>query len=390
MYTNPNRTELHHEFLSISGLNSFICNVSSPRSCMDFSHFSAHLALLKPDEKLVKSGVEYEFGKYINDVRVDENCVVKGVIPRYREYGITPPSVTVLVEYEKNEKIVLDFIEVPTHRSQHSFFGYLLEPTDILSNINYGTSLHEGDILAKAASYGREGSYDYGLNANTVFMSHPSVSDDGIAISRSFAERAKFTSISKRVININKNTIPLNVYGDDKTYRMIPDIGERVRKDGMLCATRDRNDWFSIYDLNDKNLSEVDVIFDVPTYVNVDSVVVDIQVVRGNAKSEFSAKMTDQLDRYASMLTNYYHRVIDTFEKLLAEKKALYGDADVIRLSPRLHRYITDCYVKHNASTNKKYSICHRKLPIDQYRVEITTMNVITPNLGYKLTDLHA
>lgn len=357
---------------------------------MDAHHFSAHIPLIKPDECLIKSGIEYELGKYVNDVRVDENCIVKAVIPRYREYGVKPPSHTVLVEYEKNGKIYIDIIEAPSYRSTHSFFGHTLEPTDILTNVSYNSPLTKGDILAKTASYGREGSYDYGLNANTVFMSHPSVSDDGIVISESFAKRAEFTSISKRVINISKNTIPLNLYGDKSTYKFLPEIGESLRPDGLLCAIRERNDWFSVFDLNDANLMQEDPNFDILTYTNVDSVVLDISVIKGNSKPEFSSKMTEQLDMYAAMLNNYHFRVIDAFEKILAEKKVLYGDSEDIKLTPRLHRYITDCYVKYNASSNRKYSLSYRKLPVDQYRIEVTTMSVIRPNLGYKLTDKDA
>lgn len=390
------RTEIKPEFLGMAAINPFISNVSSPRAVMDASHFAAHVPLLVPDERLIKSGIEYELGKYINDVRAEENCVVKAVVPRYKEYGITPPSSSIFVEYEKDYndgkgvQLVIDVIDIPTHRSNHGFFGYDLHPTEALSNMEFGTAIHKDTLLAKTNSYGREGSYDYGLNANVAFMSHPSVAEDGFVISESFANRAAFTSITKRVININKNTIPLNLYGKDGNYRFIPDIGEKVRPDGLLCALRERNDWFSVYDMNDKNLNEVDVIFDNLTYVNVDSTVIDINVIKGNSKPEFSTKMTEQLDMYADMLINYYSRVVAKFEQLLAEKKSLYGSLDNVRLSPRTHRFITDSYVKLNASTNRKNTICYRKLAIDQCRVEIITRNVLIPTLGYKLTDMHA
>lgn len=388
--TESKRTEVKPEFLSLSAINNFPSSGSSPRMVMDASHLAAHIPLLRPDERILKSGTDYEMGKYVDDVKSDENCVVKAVIPRYREYGITPPEHVIFTEFEKNGEIYLDYIDVPMYKTNHSVFGFPLRPTEKLLNIDYNSTLSEGDILAKTDSYGPEGSYDFGLNANVVLMSHPSVSDDGIVISESFAKRAQFTSISKKVININKNTIPLNIYGDETTFKFIPDIGQSVRPDGMLCATRQRNDWFSVYDLHDRNLREVDVTFDDPIYVNMDSVVIDVKVIKGSGKQEFSNRMVQQLDHYASMLANFHAKVIEAYERLMAEKKALYGSVDEIRLTPKMHRFITDCYVKHQATGNRKYSLSYRKLPIDQYRIEITTMNVITPNLGYKLTSLHA
>ena len=76
------KTEIKAEFIGTAAINSFIANTSSPRAVMDFSHFSAHLPLLTPDEKVVKSGIEYELGKYINDVRSDHDYVIKAIIPR--------------------------------------------------------------------------------------------------------------------------------------------------------------------------------------------------------------------------------------------------------------------------------------------------------------------
>lgn len=384
------RTEVKLEFIGTAGVNSFIANTSSPRAVMDFSHFSARVPLISPDERLIKSGIEYELGKYLDDVRVDNNCIVKGVVPRFKEYGYEPPSYTLFTEFERDGKLFIDVIEVPTYRSNHSFFGFQLHPTEALNNLEYGSILEEGTQLAKTASYGREGSMNFGLNANVAIMSHPSVADDGFVISESFAKRAASTSITKRIINVSKNTILLNLNGDEKHFKFLPDIGEKVRADGLLCATRERNDWFSISDMSDRSLNELDVIFDTSTYVNVDSVVLDIKVIRGNSKPEFSAKMTEQLDHYTDMLLNYYSLVTSKFEQLLAEKKALYGGLDSVRLTPRTHRFITDSYVKLNAATNRKNTISYRKLPIDQYRIEVTTMSTVIPNLGHKLTDIHA
>lgn len=385
------RTEIKPELVGMSSVNNWVKNTSSPRLAMDFSHFASHLPLHAPDERLVKSGIEYELGDTINDVRIDENCIVKAVVSRYGGYGMTPPAHTVLVEYEQDGNIYIDMIDAVTYKSQHNFFGYPLEPTAALQDVSFNSPLNKGDVLCKTASLGDEGSYKYGLNANVVFMSHPSVSDDGFVISESFAKRAAFPVITKRVININRNTIPVNVNGTEEVFKFIPDIGEKVRADGLLCAVRERNDWFSVADLSTRGLSEPDMTFDTLTYTNQDSVVIDVIVTRGNYnKSEFPAGITGQLDDYAAKLTSYYETVIKKYEEIMHEKKSLYGHTDDIRLTPRMHRFITDCYIKVSAVNNPKIKLCYRKLPIDQYRVEIVTMSILQPNLGYKLSDLHA
>ncbi len=385
------RTELKPEFLSVAAVNSFVANNSSSRVVMDNSHISSRPSLVSPDEKVIKSGTEYELGKYINDCRVERDCVVKAVVHKYQEAGIAPPVSLLIVEYEEDGSIVLDMIEVNTYKSNHGFFGYDLEYTDDMHSINYNTVLPEGTLLAKTASYGREGSYDFGLNVNMAFMSNPSsVANDGVVVSESFCERAKFTNYTKSVINIDAKTIPLNLNGDNSTFRFIPDIGEAVSHDGLLCGTRDRNDWFAAVDLSDRNLQEFDDIFDIATYVPVDSVVVDINVIKGcGNKPEFSSKMTEQLDRYAEMNIAFYTSFLSKLNNILNEKKTMYGKAGAVRYSPRLSRFVTDSTIRVESYNTGKTKLSYRKLPITQYRVEVITRSVVKPDLGFKLAGLH-
>jgi len=390
-YDRSRRTEIRHEFLGASADNSFIANVSSPRGVMHSSHFAGHLSLLNPESRMIVSGIEYELGKTINDVRVDNDCIVKGVLPMYQGAGKESPTTLVFVEFMRDDQLFLDYIEVPVYRSQHNYFGYQLTQTEIMADLSYNAPLSKGEILAKTNSYGREGDYMAGLNAQTIFMSHPSVAEDGVVISQSFARRAASESYLKRVINITRNTIPLNINGRDGVYRFLPDIGEKVREDGLLCATRDRNDWFSVSDMNDINLSEEDPTFDSLTYVNPHSEVVSITVLKGNnGKTEFSPHITAQLDHYAAMLINYYQQVLRIYENIMAEKKSMYGSVAGVRMTPRLSRFMTDCAIKVEMSVNPRNKMSYRKVPIDQYRIEIITKSMVVPNLGHKLSDYHA
>jgi len=310
---------------------------------MDFSHFSAHLPLSTPDERIVKSGIEYELGKYINDIRIDRDSVVKGFVARYPNISSEIKcGGTLFLEYEEDGFVFIDCIEIEEYKSSHTFFGYKLTETPEFTSLAYNAPIKQGTVLAKADSYGEDGSYKYGLNANVALMSHPSVSEDGYVISESFAKRAKFTSILKRTINVTKEDILVNLYGNKDTFKFIPDIGESVREDGLLCATRKRNDFFSVSDLNNSNLCSVDFIFDNLTYVNTNSKVIDIKVVKGNysrkAEQEVSSPLNMQLDYYANLLTNYYTRIVNTYEDIMKEKKAMYGESGIVRLTPRLHR----------------------------------------------------
>lgn len=386
------KTELKLEFLSMAGINPFCSTVSSPRMVMDASHTAQRPSLISPDEPVIKTGIEFELGKYINDVRAEHDYTVKAVIPKYKEYGVeNPPVYTVIAEYEEDGQLFIDYIDVDTYRSTHGFFGYTLTPTDAFNDLSYNSVIPKNTVLAKTASLSDDGTYMYGLNPNVAFMSHPSVAEDGIVISESFAEKSKFTSISKRTINITKDLIPLNAFGDENIFKFIPNIGEKVREDGLLCAVRHRNDWFSVSDMSDRNLREIDATFDTSTYVTPGSVVIDVKVIRGNySKSEYTSKMTAQLDMYAEMFVNYNRNIVIKFDQLMNEKKALYGSHDAVRLTPRMSQLVKNAMITVSSAENGKYKLSYRKLPIDQYRIEVTVLTIIKPDHGYKFTDISA
>lgn len=390
MSIETKRTELKPEFLGVAGVNSFAPFCSSPRMVMDFSHISSRVSLVNPDTKFLLTGVERELGKYINDVRTEHDLIIKARIPKRMDLGELNPETLLLVEYERNGELWLDMIEIPNHKSTHGFFGYSLTPTEELENIHFNSAVARDTVLAKTDSLADDGNYMFGVNANVAMMSHPSVAEDGFVVSESFLDKMKFTSVTKRVIYLTKDNLPINLYGDENKFKMIPDIGEPVRPDGLLCGIRDRNDWFSVADLNNEGISEIDQTFDTPIYVPKDSIVIDVNVVRGNyQKSEYVEAMTEQLDEYAETHIRYCSNIVKMYNDILKEHRNKYGPDFKARQSPRLRRFVTDCMIMVD-SVNSRNKLCHRRVNIDQYRVEVTCMSVIRPNLGFKLTDIHA
>ncbi len=395
MFT-PTR-EIKPEFLGITACNPFAAMNSSPRLVMFFNHFSQRPSLLTPDSKIVKTGIEFELAKYINDIRAENDYIVKAIIPRYFNSGFNVlSSMILIVEYEKvvngQPKLVIDYVEVPYYSSQHSVFGAKLTPTDYLQNIQINQEIPKDTILATTESYKSDASYGYGVNANVAFMSIPEVSEDAFVVSRSFLKRIQMRVVESRTIFIDKDTIPLNLYGDDTNYKFMPDIGEDVKPNGLLCATRPRNDWFSVGDLSNTSLKEHDPVFDTSTYVKTHSRVIDIKVTKANyKKNEFTDKVTEQLDHYALLLNTFNQAVVNQVNGLMESKKHMYKTVEHVELSPRLHRFMTDIMIQlESAQANSKTKLTYRKLPINQYKIDIVTESILLPDMGFKLACCHA
>lgn len=383
------RTEAKMEFLGTAAINPLVTHVSSPRAVMDANHTAQHLPLINPEEVIVKSGIEYELGKDINHAVTEHDCTVKAIIPKFRNGELNTETI-LLIEYERNGRDYLDFMEIQEYMSTHNMFGYKLKATEDFHGLYYNASIPKDTVLGAAGSYGTDGSYDFTVNANVVFMSHPSVAEDGFAVSDEFMQRLKYNMVTKRTINITKNLIPLNINGDEDFFKFLPDIGEAVRADGLLCAYREGNEWLSVVDMSDESLCELDSTFDTSVYVPTNSIVVDINITRGNYnKPEHSSAITRQLDFYAEAQINYYKEIVDRYNKVVAENVVRFGNDETIRQTPRLRRFIADCMAKINATSGKQ-KLCYRKLPIDQYRIEVTVCSTKTPTYGNKLTDYAA
>lgn len=386
-------SELKPEFLGIAAINSFIANTSSPRGIMLNAHFNSHLPLLHPESRLIKSGAEYELDKFINDCRIDEDCIVKAIIPRYGgNTGVKQvPEHLLIVEFEKNGQLYLDCIEVQTYKSHHTHFGYPLEPTDEFKSLHFNKELKKGTILSQARSHMKNGDYAYGVNANVALMSHPSVSEDGYVISRSFCDKLTSTSYLRRTIYLDKNLIPLNLYGDNERYKAIPDIGEKVMPNGALCALRKRNNWFTITDFSNNGLADIDPNFDTMMYVNPHSEVVDIKVIKNNFyKTDYNSDMNSQLDFYANLLIMYYKNFLSAYEQIRGEKKKLYNAENFVKLTPRMHAMLMEAYTITQSTQINKIKLCYRKVNIDHYKIDIVTRSDIRLNIGHKIVDTHA
>lgn len=385
------KSEIKLEFVGASGNNPFIANVSSPRAVMDSNHMAQTLSLLTPNENIVKVGIEYELGKYINDKKTRYDSVVKAVIEKYPFQKKYNPTYAVFLEYEKDGYLHLDLEIINNHEATHGVFGYETRPTKELMEAGYNGAIPADTNLTRTRTLSDNGSYMYGRAANVVFMSHPSVAEDGIVISKSFAEKCSFLSVTSRTINIDKSKIPLNLYGDEDTYKCIPDIGQRVRPDGLLNAYREHNEWFSVSDMLDKNLREFDPVFDIATYVGTDSEIVDIEVLScGSDRTGIPPKLVEQLDRYSDALIGYYDRVVKAYKQITSERRRMMTNFEDYKITPRLARFITDAMILVEADDKGRIKLNHKKTPINGYRIDIKTKEKMSLNMGYKLTSVNA
>lgn len=389
--------ELSLEIAGVHGLNFAFTNNSSARSVMFASHFSQRLVIEKSTEKLIQTGLEYEFSKYTFNIKMPVDGTILKLIDRYPK-GMGMDAINenpeTLVIFENKETKEVGCFSIPNFQSYHQYFGFKYKfNKENLRLLIPGQFIKKDTIFADSPSVSENGGFNYGVSLNTAFMSHPAVSEDGILISEGALDKLAFSVFETRVVEFGTKNYPLNLYGNMENYKPFPDIGETIRDDGVLMMIRKLEDTLAPVDLSIFDTMEPDFIFDTAYYVRgPKGKIVDIKVIRDtNVNNPLPENMVKHINKYVRGQKNYYQEIIKTEEDLRRQNKQKFG-VDTLVLAPNLHRLVTEGYVltgkkSGNSKNTQKLSLIYRKTPICEYRVTFTIEYRIRPNEGFKITD---
>lgn len=399
--------EIRPEFLAIHALNPGVLHNSPSRSVMMTQHLPQHLVISGSEPPNPMSGLEYELGKYTFATRMPENGKIVEVIKRYAiSAGANSvkgqPEITVIYQKVSGE---LDVFHIKQWSSYHQYFGYPNKASSALNNqLRPGAHIPKDTIFADTPANMEDGSYTFGLNAETAFMDVPGVAEDGMIISESVRKRFAIKTYEVREVSMGSNNFPINLNGDDKDYKIFQDIGEYIRYDGLLMVTRPYQQRMSIVGMGPKELRTVDHVFDKKTYSRETSLrnrgemtsikpgkIVDIQVIRNNDQTRhLPPTMTGQLDRYAKALKQYYQEILAVETRKIIENRKMGGDGRVM-MSPELQSLLVKARAITGQTGNRfqgNIGLQYRRTSLDEYTVTFVIEHEMIPNLGWKLTGM--
>lgn len=391
----PNKEILHSEHLGIHAVSPFIVNSSSPRNVMFSGHMSQRLVIEGCDEEIIQTGVSRELGKYTFSVTMPVNGNIIKVIEKYpknasiNSLAFNPETIII---YENDDTKEIDYIRIPYYNSLSQFFGYKYNINeDAVNLIRHGNFIPKGTIFADSPAVKENGGYAYGVNLNTAFMSLSSVSNDGMAIADDVLDKLKFNVYETRIIQFGTNCFPLNIHGTKYKYQPFPEIGDKIRDDGILAILRDYEQDTVPANFNLYSTMEPDMMFDVPTYVRGGGGrIVDIEVIgNNNPNKNLPEAMREQVVKYQNAYLRFCREIIATDKKIRENRKKAYGVTDV-KLSHKFHNLVTECLAITNYNEDKydqRLLFQYKKSSTDEYRVKFVIEYTITPALGYKLTD---
>lgn len=390
------------EMVPISGLNPFFHEVSPARQVMFTGNLAQANVLDGRTRKRIQSGLEREISKATFKHVFDRDSVVLAVIPRFsslmhgENFAINPVDVIVFEDYETRQ---LDVIELTRFHVMHQHYGFRFDiDEDVYSQLTPKARIKAGTVVARSPAVTEDGDYMYGLEAVVCPISDPGVIEDGLVISESFAKRLRTTGYETRTITCGRNHYLINAYGNADTYKPLPDIGDKIHSNGLICAARPYHPLYDSIYMSRKKLFKPVYGLDTCTYGVPDATVVDIKVLHNNRlpNPRVPAAMSEQLRKYYEADKRFY---IDLIRTCLRRQGHVLSESSNLssRLWSMLYDGIALCgedLVEENLWPADDIQALRTRLQyrgeiLDEFRIEITFEYKTAMGEGPKGTDVH-
>lgn len=379
------KNEHSPDLLGVVATNPFFNYDSFSRIQMYCTHIGQSLVMKDPSVKRTLTGVEREYGRFTHAIRMPCDAVILKCIHKYpRTLGSgnidNNPLISVIYEDISSPTHEVGVLDLTHHHCVHQYFGFKYRYTNALSRLVPGAMITKGTVIADSPSITEDGDYMYGIEAQMALMSVPGTIEDGIIVSESFRKRMTTTAFGSRIESWGKNRYPLNLYGDEQNYKPFPDIGQRIRDDGLLFATRPYDEFLSVVQMTPETLRQAEP-FDRTTYAVPNAKVVDVIVHRGRQNKQIlPVGMAVQSDFY-------YQKSLAYHEAILAEYQTLRRKIHNLHVSPAFHRLIVESMAMVQNTPSSRVVHIHNRNPIDEWMVEVVFEYDCVPTVGYKATD---
>ena len=287
-------------------------NNSAMRTIMFNAHGRQYVTLLDPEIPNLPTGVEQVVAAAsVSQGLMQDDGVVVCKVTKFEEI-LDNPTHYVLFFYNK-KKDMYSIKEVAPVENLTEIYGYQYN-TIGADKLKVGDKVKKGYQLAVPTAYDEYGNWRYGVNAHVYYCLAPDTTEDGCEISESLSNRMNSVSVDKIDMMINENDYPLNLYGDDETYKIFPDIGEDVSQ-GIVMATRKLVGSRYMYDFREDTLQ--DPSLSDTTYTEDERAQIVDVVIYNNNKDLKHSRINSQIFKYLDAQTKYFTEIYDECKRII-------------------------------------------------------------------------
>lgn len=292
-------------------LMTFPQYISATRSTMFTNHLKQFNVLNQPEFPYVFTNYENIFGKNSSSLQLaDHDYKVVARIEKFKDY---PGHLYCLFIYdEDDDKYDVIFRKVSENLTEK--YGYLIN-NESLDKLEIGDEISRGDVLYKSTSFDEDNNYCFGLNARIAYIEDPGNVEDAYVVSESFAKRCISHKCDSVKISLNDNDFLLNLYGDGKQYKGLPDINEEVDHH-IICAKRRIYNDQVLYDMKKSNMMKISPMSDKLYFAR--GYVIDIDIYCNKPLDKIPiVDYNDQLVYYLKNQNRYYKELFEQCDKIV-------------------------------------------------------------------------
>ena len=341
--------------------------INSMRSVMFTKHLSQFLNLQHPDFPYVFTSGENVVGKHSTGYKKSKSryTVFRKVV-KFDDI-VDTPLIYKLFVYDEVNKCYDVLTRHPVENLTENF-GYEIN-NETIDSYDEGDVIEDGTVLYKSSSYDEDMNYGYGKNVTTMYTLDLYTSEDAAVVSRSLARG--MTSIETETISIglNDNDFLVNLQGDKKNYKPLPDIGEFVS--GHLAAVRRQFNNQLLFDFKAESLCQIhegDSIY----YIGDNNQVIDYTIYNNN-EEDIDNDFNKQLNKYLQGEIKYYTEILEVCR-------------EIIKSGCRYSRDIDYLYKRSLEMLDKKKKWKEGDHAFNNMVIEITVKKVVPLIKGQKIT----
>lgn len=391
---STNKNQLHHEVVGLAiGLNNWAACDSASRLDMVGSHLSQMTVISGAEYRRIYSGIEREYGKATFKAEMPSTGSVLALVPKYtggvgkNAIPASHNSMSYLIYQDldaaERGEMILGVLELPAWHWLHQNYGFRFQPTADLKRIVENDILPKGRILAQSPNVcPKTNNYKFGRETKVVYMSVPGIIEDGYIVRRGLLKELSFKSYGKVMFGWGKKTYPVNIYGDENTFKSFPDVGEVIRPDGLLFASREYDPINAGVEMSVNNMRKVDIVADKTIYCPPGARIVDVEIKRNFRNFEIlPEEMNEQAQKYHNAQVVQARKINDLCKRF----KRAHNDVQLTELLHNLQVRNLIELGEYKKGANKTF----RANLIDDWTVTVTYEKDDIPTVGYKITGIH-
>lgn len=368
--------QIHPALVGVSNnLILFPWNSSAGRLYMAGNMIPKSVPTKGAGERMMVTGAEFQYAKTARRIEAPAHMLVEELfyVGSLVDGKLTDDWTSIFILFKNDETNNYDLLELPMYNTQNTYVGFeYVYDKEVMSRLRKGATFSKGTVFARSPRISKNGEWCFTMPTLVAAYSDYRTEEDGIIITRSFAERSRCMFKLERNYSYNEDEyIPLLLYGTEENPSPFPQNGEAIRPDGIVMGFRRRIKENALVSLTKKALREPDTLYDELFYVPQGSEVMAVSVTSERPKKRSNNRNTTYieqrhnkiLDRYEKKQNEMNNEIIRWYET----KRAASRD-DKLSISFTLDTFIRNAYGNYTVSNIGKPNTLTRANKTDKLK----------------------